>query len=527
MVVKRYLASLPVVAFSAALVFAQGNAPVANWLTDGGTPQRTAWQKDEHILTTANVKNLTLRWKYKTDNEPREMHAMFPPLIVGRVATAAGPKQLAIVAGVSDNVYAIDVATGTLLWKRHFDSTFYPGPNTRYGALCPGGLTSTPVIAPAASGKYIAYAVSWDGRLHQLDVATGAEIAPSELFIPPNGKPYALNLWNGVVYTTTAQGCGGNPNLVYSFDLATRKVGSFDPGSGGMWGRTGPSIGRDGSVFTGTGDGSFNPEVRSYGEAVIAVRQDPATKALKLTDFYGPPNTEFLLKRDLDLQVTGAVFEYKGREFIVQSSKECRLWLLDTSAMGGEDHRTADYRSPLFCNEDQNYQAAGVWGAMASYEDAGGVRWVLAPFWGPKHSQFHAPMEHGEVFNGGIAAFKLQEDRAGKLQLAPAWISRDMNHADPPVVANGIVFGYASGEDVVQTLPPGDQRAGGGGTAGRISASTHATLYALDGQMGAELWSSGDQITSWNHFSGLSVANGRVYIGTYDGTVYCFGLPNQ
>ena len=40
-----------------------------------------------------------------------------------------------------------------------------------------------------------------------------------------------------------------------------------------------------------------------------------------------------------------------------------------------------------------------------------------------------------------------------------------------------------------------------------------------------ELWSSGDTITSWNHYSGISVANGRVYIGTYDGTVYCFGLP--
>src|SRR5205085_1859811 len=136
MVVKRYLASLPVVAFSAALVFAQGNAPVANWLTDGGTPQRTAWQKDEHTLTTANVKNLTLRWKYKTDNEPREMHAMFPPLIVGRVATAAGPKQLAIVAGVSDNVYAIDVATGGLLWQHHFDTTFFPPPGQTPGTLC-------------------------------------------------------------------------------------------------------------------------------------------------------------------------------------------------------------------------------------------------------------------------------------------------------------------------------------------------------------------------------------------------------
>jgi outer membrane protein assembly factor BamB len=519
-----------VLSFGAAFVHAQGSAPLASWLTDGGDPQRTAWQKDEHTLTVSNVKNLTLLWKYKTDNEAREMHALFPPLIVGRVNTTSGAKQVAVVAGVSDNIYAIGVATGKLMWKHHFESTYSPTPAVRYGALCPGGLTATPVVAPTSTaGKYVAYVASWDGRLHQLDVATGLEIAPSELFMPPNGKPYALNLWKGVIYTTSAQGCGGNPNLVYAYDLATKKVGTFDPGSGGMWGRTGPSIGRDGSVFTGTGDGSFNPEVRSFGQAVIAVKQDLVTKALKLSDYYGPPNTEFLLKRDLDLQVTGPVFQYKGREYIVQSSKECRLWLLDTSAMGGEDHRTADYRSPLVCNEDQNYQAAGVWGAMASYEDTTGTRWVLMPFWGPKHSMFHAPIEHGEVFNGAIAAFKLQELAPQKLQLTPAWLSRDMNHSDPPVVANGVVFGYASGEDVLQTPPPAPL--GGtplnGGTAGRIARSTHAVLYALDGQTGDELWSSGDQITSWNHFSGLSVANGRVYVGTYDGTVYCFGLPNQ
>ena len=51
-------------------------------------------------------------------------------------------------------------------------------------------------------------------------------------------------------------------------------------------------------------------------------------------------------------------------------------------------------------------------------------------------------------------------------------------------------------------------------------------LYALDGRTGKELWSSGDQITSWNHFTGLSVANGRVYIGTYDGMLYCFGAAS-
>ncbi len=60
--------------------------------------------------------------------------------------------------------------------------------------------------------------------------------------------------------------------------------------------------------------------------------------------------------------------------------------------------------------------------------------------------------------------------------------------------------------------------------ANRVAKSTHATIYALDARTGKELWSSGNQITSFNHFSGLSVANGRVYIGTYDGMLYCFGV---
>ncbi|MEO8373521.1 MAG: PQQ-binding-like beta-propeller repeat protein, partial [Candidatus Solibacter sp.] len=58
----------------------------------------------------------------------------------------------------------------------------------------------------------------------------------------------------------------------------------------------------------------------------------------------------------------------------------------------------------------------------------------------------------------------------------------------------------------------------------RIPGSTKAVLYALDAQTGKELWSSGDQIASWNHWSGLSVANGKVYINTFDNTLYCFGI---
>ena len=499
----------------------------AHWLMDGADPRRTSWQRNEALISPATAPNIKLLWTLQTDNEPRQMHNLFAPLIIGDLQTASGPREVAIVAGVSDNVYGIDVEKGMLLWKRHFDSTYKPETGGRGGGvLCPGGLTATPVIAPTDSpGKYVAYAVSWDGRLRTLDVATGEEIAPPELFLPPNGKPYALNLVNGVIYTTTAQGCGGNPNQFYSYDLATKKVGYYNPGSGGLWPRSGPSVGKDGTVYAGSGDGDYYPERQIYGQAIIGVKQNRETKALELKDWYAPSNAFWLRKRDLDMNVTGPIFDYKGKEYLVQSSKECRLWLLDTSMLGGEDHRTPVHRTPLFCNEEVNF-TMGVWGALATWEDAKGTRWVLSPFWGPKHPQFKVPIEHGQVVHGAVAAFKVEE-RAGKVELVPAWISRNMYMADPPVVANGIVFGFGSGESTTQRWPePG--RAGG--AAGRIAESTHAVIYALDGQTGKELWSSGDQITSWNHFSGLSVANGRVYIGTFDGMLYCFGaatLPSR
>ncbi len=498
----------------------------ANWLTDGGDPQRTAWQKNETLITKDSVKNMKLMWKLQLDNKPRQMHNLFPPLIVSDVTTPEGPKEIAVVAGVSDNLYGIDVATGKQIWKRQFDSTFVE-PTEGRGAyvLCPGGLTATPVIVPTDTpGKYIIYAASWDGRLRTLDAATGADVAPPELWMPPNGKPYALNVWNGVIYTTTAQGCGGNPNSFYGYDLATRKVGQYMPGSGGMWPRSGPSIGKDGTVYAGSGDGDYYPERQIYGQSIIGVKQNPQTKALELKDWYTPTNAFWLRKRDLDMNVTGPIFDYKGKEYLVQSSKECRLWLLDTSGLGGEDHRTPVYRTPLICNEDVNFAAAGTWGALATWEESNGTRWVLVPYWGPKHSQFKAPIEYGDVVRGAVAAFKM-EDRNGKVQLTPAWLSRDMDQAEPPVIANGVVFAYGSGENTAQANV--DLGLGFNTAENRIGQSTHATIHALDALTGKELWSSGDQITSFNHFSGLSVANGRVYIGTFDGVLYCFGVDGK
>jgi outer membrane protein assembly factor BamB len=96
-----------------------------------------------------------------------------------------------------------------------------------------------------------------------------------------------------------------------------------------------------------------------------------------------------------------------------------------------------------------------------------------------------------------------------------------MNQAEPPVIANGVIYAYGSGANTAQAFPDVglDFR-----LERRTPKSTHAVLYALDAQTGKELWSSGKDIATWNHWSGLAVANGRVYINTYDGMLYCFGI---
>src|ERR1700737_3473044 len=189
-----------------------------------------------------------------------------------------------------------------------------------------------------------------------------------------------------------------------------------------------------------------------YGNGKSGVKEDPQTKALDLVDYYGPSNAEWLVKRDLDMQVTPVIFNYKGKELMVDAGKECRMYLMDTKSIGGDDHRTPLYRSPLLCNEDVNFASAGIWGWLWSGEDAKGTRWVLTPIWGAKHSAFKAPIENGTVKDGAIVAFKVEENN-GKWQLTPAWISRDMNRAEPPVIANGVIFAYGNGEDTDQAYP--------------------------------------------------------------------------
>jgi outer membrane protein assembly factor BamB len=508
-----------------------GLVRAADWTTDGGDTQRSGWQKDEHILTTSNVKNMKILWKVETGNQPRALHGLMPALVVEKVSTASGVKQIVLVSGISDNLYAMDAASGAFLWKKHFDHEQPAGPSmppelagilggrdpAHLNFLNPGGSSDTPVIGPAdANGKSPVYFVDGGGMLHVLNLADGEDLKPPVKFA--TGKAWALNLVGNTLFMPIGSG------TLHAMDLTDPEANdmSISDGSGGLWGRRGPAVDSTGTAWTTTGDGVYDPKTDKYGNSIMGI--EVVQHQLRMKDYYTPTNWEWLQKRDLDPNNTPTIFTYKGRELLAASGKECRVFLLDPKSAGGADHQTPLYRTEPFCNEAVDFQDNGSWGALSSWEDSKGTRWVIAPFWGPVHSQFKFPSTNAPApVKGGVAAFKVVEV-GGKLQLAPVWVSRDMDHGEPVVIANGIVYTFGSGDFTQQASP---EHGLDFDSSIRAAKASHVTLYALDAETGKELYSSGDQIPMFNHFSGLSVANGHVYISTYDGTLYCFGLDQH
>src|SRR5207302_1207212 len=181
------------------------------------------------------------------------------------------------------------------------------------------------------------------------------------------------------------------------------------------------------------------------------------------------------------------------------------------------------FRSPLYTNEDVDFAGHGFWGAMSTWEDSSGARWLYGPALGPPANGVRFPIQYGEVSAGSVMAFKV-EVKDGKPALSPAWISKNMSYPEPVVIANGLVFALSSGENVKQVDSSGRLLT----SKERLDTPTgNATLYVFDAANGKELFSSGSIMPGFSHFSAPVVSGGRVYVTTYDNMVYAYGLGQQ
>jgi len=489
------------------------------WLTGSFDPARDAWQRGESKISPQTAKDLRLLWKVKVPTKTMGMLSFREPLIVNGVKTTEGARTLAILAGASNDVYAIDADKGTVVWQKKLAwlSQLPQEPGEGEGFICTNALSATPVVSPASSPVRHLYVLASDGYLHIMDLASGDDSDPPiQVLSRPYGKPYGLNMVGNIIYTATGQGCGGVHNALYAINLDNRKVTESTPPQAGLWGVAGAAVGQDGTIYFESGDGPYDPAAGKLATSVEAFTF--SDDRLTLKDYYTPTNHVWLTRRDLDMNVTPVVFPYKGRDVLVGSGKEGRYFLLDSKSLGGADHMTPISRTPLISNKNVNFQTEGTWGSLASWEGKDGTRWVLGPTGGEVAVPF--PISYGGTPHGGIIALKLTE-KNGKPELEPAWMSRDMITAEPPVIVNGVVFALAAGEFTGQA---NDEVGGLFSAQERIQRSVPAKLYALDAQTGKELYSSGDQVTSFLHQAGLSVAGNTVIFGTFDGTIYCFGL---
>ena len=354
------LASIGTVALAGGIVVIASGAIGAktDFLAEGVDNGRTGWVRDEKVFTTANVGSTKLLWKVKLESKPRAMHNLFAPLVAERVATAQGTRELAVVAGVSDDMFGIDVATGREIWHRRFDSTL-ANPGGTNDTLCPGGQTAVPTMAQTSPGKYTIYAVSWDGRLRQVNLADGQDVAPPEKFIPGGGKPYALNLYERRHLHRDGAGLRRphqrvllvRPRLASCQRLHPRRRRLVGTARRGHRSRR-PSVPRHGRRAFRSAD----PPSRQRHRRGEARRQQAAAAGRLLRR---AERELALAPRSRRQHHAGRLRSPQARKFLVGTSKECRLWLLDRDALGGEDHRTTLHTTPLICNDAQAFDAQG------------------------------------------------------------------------------------------------------------------------------------------------------------------------
>jgi len=295
-------------------------------------------------------------------------------------------------------------------------------------------------------------------------VSNGNETSPAVDFVPANAHAFGLVSYDDTAYVATTGDCGGAGNGVWSLNLTSKKVNHWST-TKTIAGSAGPAAGPDGTQYIGAGD-----ELVALSPGQL---EAVAIHKISGTEFSSSP----------------VVFDFHGRNLLAITSRDGRLNLLDAATLN--EPKELD-RSEPFAGDGASV------GALASWQDFTGMRWVLASS------------------RNAVVAWKVV-DKNGAPGFERGWTSRDLMSPLPPVVVNGVVFALSSGE-----LAPGDPRTS---AEERIQKSQPAVLYALDGRSGQELWSSGNTIDSFVNNSGLSAGGTRVYVSTHDGTQYAFGFP--
>jgi outer membrane protein assembly factor BamB len=255
-----------------------------------------------------NVGSLHVAWRFRFRVPPGESGAF--------TATPVVADGVVYLQDMRSNVYALDLKTGKLLWRRLFGAA-NPGPNGLAvgGGRVYGATDASAFVLDAASGRPL-----WR-RFLVTPTARYVDIAPqvanglvyvSTIGLPPNGRGilYALDAGTGAIrwQRSTIKGAWPIP---------------AEAGGGGAWET--PSV-ADGDVFWGTsnpypyGGSRANPNGGAYAGAALytdsLVALDANTGELAWYDQVTPHDV-----RDYDFQLPPVIGSVGGREAVFGAGK--------------------------------------------------------------------------------------------------------------------------------------------------------------------------------------------------------------
>ena len=525
-----------------ALIGASGAClSAADWPSVGGNPQRDGWLQGETIFSTTSINKVKLLYKYTYDNRAIGMTDMTSPIVLSRLIGYHGFEELVLTTGSAGAAYAIDADLG----KAYFKTPLPPRervPASASSLLCPASQTAPMVMygqsAVSRFGGFgganpvarlaAYYTVGSDGYVRTLRAQDGqAQMIPPAKMLPAGSNITGLNFAGNSLYAATINGCGG-PNGLYAGaftppvlpptpDLPMVKPArweftSFMTNGSGFSGTAGVAASTKNDVVFGMVPDGEGDVAGTYSDTVLAL--DAKTLAVK--DWFTPSAAAPAPRPGLPVTgITPAVFANEGKDYVIAGGRDGRIYILDSTALGGSDHHTPLYASEPVVASSSQASGAGLYGTFATMVE-NGQRWVFAAVRGPCAMKF--PGMNTAAPKGVIVAFKLTMT-TNRPVLTPAWASHDMLAPVAPATANGLVFALASG----MPTDVGKENGAAYTAAQGEKMSKPASLSILDANSGKELFSSGP-VSSFTT-SGIAVANGHVYFATHDNTLYAYGVP--
>jgi outer membrane protein assembly factor BamB len=442
-------------------------AAATDWPMYGFNLQRTGENPFETIITPSTVAGLHLLWSFDLG----AVTIMQPVLATGVIVNES-PKDLVYMGAEHGDLYAIDVASGTMVWQRNLGSQQTSCHDIPDGIF---GVSGSPFLDRANNRMFV---VGGDGNMYALDLSTGDTLAGWPVAVttdPAHEHTYgAVNVNHGIAYAEIASHCDFTPyhGKVVAINIANQQVRTFLPAGprvngGGIWGPGGVSIDpATGHVFTATGNALTNPESYRYCENVVEL-----SSALRVLG----SNYPGLTGDDVDFGATPILYQPPGCTPMVAAKN--KTGVLVTYERGN-----------VSAGPSQRLQVAnsGDWqfNGIPAWSDSTHLLYI-----GNSSDSNSGGFMHGMVALGVDA----------NCQLSLAWqtvVGPNFASVSPPTVAGGVVY-YGDGS--------GKQ------------------LLAFDAITGARLWSSRSTIGG-SIYGAPIVVNGMVFVGAWDNKLYAFGL---